>query len=101
MGAAMETGTDIRLPRADQLAKRLLITVAVLHVLSLGSNAVYHGLGLHQPFPRFAWFTIFFNVDKERNLPTWFSSALLMLGAWVLWQVGTQAKAAGPRYVRH
>ncbi|MBV1851215.1 hypothetical protein [Catellatospora tritici] len=92
---------DIGLPRADRLVRRLLAAVAVLHVLSLGSNAIYHGLGIHEPFPRFAWFTIFFNVDKEKNLPTLFSSAVLMLAACVLWQIGTEAKAAGRRYVRH
>ncbi|MDI1463548.1 hypothetical protein QEZ54_21430 [Catellatospora sp. KI3] len=92
---------DIGLPHADRLVRRLLIAVAVLHVLSLGSNAIYHGLGIHDPFPRFGWFTMFFNVDKEKNLPTWFSSAVLMLAACVLWQIGTEARTAGRRYVRH
>lgn len=45
--------------------------------------------------------TIFFNVDKEKNLPTWFSAAVLMLSACILWEVATTAKATGDRYARH
>ncbi len=92
---------NIALPSAGVLARRLLWATAALHVLSLGSNAVYHGLGIHYPFAKFTWLTIFFNVDKEKNLPTWFSAAVLMLSACILWEVATATKASGDRYARY
>jgi hypothetical protein len=91
----------LSLPPTSTLIRRLLWAVAVLHVLSLASNGIYHGLGVRDPFGGFTWLTIFFNVDKEKNLPTWFSSAILMLAACLVWQVGTQVKAVGGPFLRH
>ncbi|MBV1854747.1 hypothetical protein [Catellatospora tritici] len=91
----------IDLPAPRKLLSALLWTVAALHLLSFGSNFVYHGLGLHHPIPAFTWITIFVNVDKEKNLPTWFSSGMLALCGLILWQVAGTVKAAGERYARH
>ncbi len=91
----------INLPHPRMLLRYLLGCVAGLHVLSLGGNFVYHGLGHHNVVPAFAWWTTFFNVDKEKNLPTWFSSALLMLAAYVLWEIANDVRANGEKYALH
>ncbi len=59
-----ESRVNIALLRAGVPARRLRLTAA-LHVLSLGGNAVCHGLGIHCPFPTVTWLTIFFNIDRE------------------------------------
>ncbi|MEV4417974.1 hypothetical protein [Catellatospora sp. NPDC049609] len=91
----------INLPTPRTLVRFLLCSVAGLHVLSFGGNFLYHGLGHHNVVPAFAWWTSFFNVDKEKNLPTWFSAALLMLAAYVLWEIAGDVRANGEKYANH
>ncbi|MEU7824313.1 hypothetical protein [Catellatospora sp. NPDC049133] len=91
----------INLPTPRTLVRFLLCFVAGLHVLSLGGNYLYHGLGHHNVIPAFAWWTTFFNVDKEKNLPTWFSGALLLLAAYVLWEIANNVAARGEKYAKH
>ncbi|MBV1848720.1 hypothetical protein [Catellatospora tritici] len=86
---------------AGRLLRVLLCGIAALHVLSLGFCLVYHGLGVYDPFPYFGRLVKFFYVDKEDNLPTWYSSGVLLLAAVLLWQVAGNARAAGARFARH
>jgi hypothetical protein len=81
---------------ARRLLRLLLVVVALLHVFSLVVNVVHRRVGA-EPFPHFDWLYAFFDVDQEHNLPTWFSSTLLMVSALVLWHIGTVAV----RYARH
>ncbi|MDI1459552.1 hypothetical protein QEZ54_01095 [Catellatospora sp. KI3] len=86
---------------AGRLLRTLLCCIAALHALSLGFCLVYHGLGVYAPFPYFGRLVKFFYVDKEDNLPTWYSSGVLLLAALLLWQVASRAKASGARFARH
>lgn len=70
--------------------------VVVLTVLSLAGAVVSVGLGLDAPGVN-TW-TRYFWVDREGNVPTWFSSAVLGLAA--LLAVGVAADSPG-RWRRH
>ncbi|MFD0599432.1 hypothetical protein ACFQZ4_49820 [Catellatospora coxensis] len=91
----------INLPDPRPFARLLLCCVAALHTLNLVANYLYHGLGLRELVPGFAWWTTFVNVDKERNLPTWFSTTLLMLTTYVLWEIAKDTRAKGDRDAGH
>ncbi|WP_326554073.1 hypothetical protein [Micromonospora sp. NBC_01813] len=83
-----------------QLLRFLLVAIAGIQVVSLVANVVGRVWRL-QPFPRFDWFLAFVDVDLEGNLPSWFSTALLLSTAAVLWHAGaSQARRRGP-YARH
>jgi hypothetical protein len=51
--------------------------------------------------PRFGLITAFFNVDKEKNLPTWFSSVVLATSAYVLAGIYLSVRDSGARYRWH
>lgn len=91
----------LTLPAPRTLLRLLLWAVVALHVLSFGINFIYHGLGIHNLIPKFTYMTLFLNVDKEKNLPTWFSAGVLLLAAYVLWEISAAAKASGAKYARH
>ncbi|GAA1399010.1 hypothetical protein [Catellatospora coxensis] len=82
---------------ASKLLRVLLWSVAAIHLLSLGFTVVYHGFGVYDLIPYWGRIVKFFYVDKEQNLPTWFSSGLLFLAALLLWQLG----GADARFRRH
>lgn len=88
-------------PGPRPLLRVLLLSVLVLHVLSLGSHFVYHYLGYHNVLPRFGLITAFLNVDKEGNLPTWFSSVILLGSAYVVWGIYRTVRESGGRYRWH
>ncbi|GIG02731.1 hypothetical protein [Catellatospora citrea] len=86
---------------ASRLLRVLLWSVAAIHLLSLGFTIVYHGFGVYDLIPYWGRIVKFFYVDKEQNLPTWFSSGLLFLAALLLWQLGGADRASGGRFHRH
>lgn len=86
---------------ASRLLRVLLWSVAAIHALSLGFTIVYHGFGVYDLIPYWGRIVKFFYVDKEQNLPTWFSSGILFLAALLLWRIGAATAAAGGRYRRH
>lgn len=92
---------NVVFPRPRTLLRVLLSCALVLHILSLGSHYVYHYLGMHHVLPRFGLITAFFNVDKEKNLPTWFSSVVLLASAYVVWGIYRAVAESGGRYRRH
>ncbi|MDI1462910.1 hypothetical protein QEZ54_18190 [Catellatospora sp. KI3] len=92
---------NIYFPRPKALLRALLITVLVLHVISLGSHFIYHYLGIHNLVPYFGRLTGFVNVDKEANIPTWFSSMLLAGSSFVLWGVYRHVRDTRGRYRWH
>lgn len=88
--------TPVVLPR-----QRILIAlwVAVLLLTALSALGQVARLGLGQP-------TVFglvdlFYVDLENNVPTWFSSALLLLAALLLGGLAAGAARARDRFARH
>ena len=85
---------------AGRVLRLLLVIVAVLHALSLTVNVVHRGLD-QPPFAQFDWVWAFLDIDQEHNLPTWFSSTLLLLSALVLADIGATAGRAGDRFARH
>lgn len=88
-------------PGPRPLLRVLLSSVLVIHLLSLGSHFVYHYLGYHHVLPRFGTVTALLNVDKETNLPTWFSSMVLATTAYVVWVTYRTTRDSGGRYLRH
>ncbi|BCJ72742.1 hypothetical protein CS0771_22860 [Catellatospora sp. IY07-71] len=82
---------------ASRLLRLLLWCVAAIHLLSLGFTVVYHGFGVYDLIPYWGRIVKFFYVDKEQNLPTWFSSGILFLAALLLWRTA----AAGGRHRWH
>ncbi|WP_144127932.1 hypothetical protein [Catellatospora sichuanensis] len=92
----------IAMPEIRVLAQRLMWALLAIHVLSFATNFLHHGLGVGRKVHVAVWLATFFNVDEHQNLPTWFSSVILLLTAWILWEVAAAAGAAGQhRYVRH
>jgi hypothetical protein len=93
---------SMALPHIRVLARRLLWALLAIHVLSLASNFLFHGLGYGRKVHAAIWLATFFNVDEQQNLPAWFSAGVLLLTAWILWEVAGAAGAVGEyRYVRH
>ena len=86
---------------ASRLLRLLLWCVAAIHLLSLGFTIVYHGFGVYDLIPYWGRIVKFFYVDKEQNLPTWFSSGILFLAALLLWRTGAAAAASGGRHRWH
>ncbi|MEV4414148.1 hypothetical protein [Catellatospora sp. NPDC049609] len=86
---------------ASRLLRLLLWSVAAIHLLSLGFTIVYHGFGVYDLIPYWGRIVKFFYVDKEQNLPTWFSSGILFLAALLLWRVGAAVAASGGRHRWH
>ncbi len=77
---------------ASRLLRLLLWCVAAIHLLSLGFTIVYHGLGVYDLIPYWGRIVKFFYVDKEQNLPTWFSSGILFLAALLLWRTAAAGR---------
>jgi hypothetical protein len=66
---------------AAKVAKRLTMGVVILSVISTGiqfGKYVYHA-----PWARSDWAN-FLNLDREMNLPTWYSTFMLALSAFLL-----------------
>ena len=68
------------------------IAVVVVHVLNIAVH-VAHGFA---PAPR-EWWLDLFDVDTEANIPTWFSSALLLTCAWAAWRMSKRGSAPRER----
>ncbi|MFK3979188.1 hypothetical protein ACI2K4_02290 [Micromonospora sp. NPDC050397] len=85
---------------AGRLLRLLLLAVAALHLLSLTVNVVHRSLE-RAPFVHFDWLHAFLDMDQEHNLPTWFSSTLLLLSALILVNIGVTATRSGDRFARH
>lgn len=86
--------------RSGQLLRMLVVAIAGIQLLSLAANLVGRFWQL-EPFPRFDWFLALLDVDQEDNLPSWFSTALLLGTAGVLWHAGVRYARSRLRYARH
>lgn len=76
--------------RPKKVLAALLIAVALLAVASLCGVYLKHVRG--DPF--FHRFVPFFDLDREGNIPNWFSTILFAASAVLLWTIaGTKAKA--------
>lgn len=72
-----------------RLVRRLAAAMGVMTLASIiGQVSTYFwGDGhLHGFVP-------LFNLDREMNIPTWFSAFLFLLGAVLLWVIGTELRA--------
>lgn len=71
--------------------KGLLAAIAVLLAAHLLSLFVKHSLG----HPRAYGFVPLFNLDHERNIPTFFSALMLTGCAFLLWLISTAQRRSG------
>ncbi len=74
--------------QASMLVRPAAIAVVIVHVL----NIVVHVAHGFSPTPREWWLNLF-DVDTEANVPTLFSSALLLTCAYASWRMATRVSA--------
>ena len=76
----------------------LIVVILILCALSLAGQTYRHSFGLHKTLkgllPKF-------DVDKENNVPTWFSSTLLLVCSVILYFIYIQKKVDGDLFSRH
>jgi hypothetical protein len=72
--------------RPATLVRRGFFAVGIVHAL----NALVHLAHGFTPAPR-AWWLDLFDVDTEANVPTWFSSGLLLACAFAAWLMAERA----------
>ncbi len=85
---------------AGTLFRFLLLIVAGLAVLSLVLASLDRGLD-GDAIPGLKRALRLFDVNKEANLPAWFSSSVLLVSSLVLWDTAREKSAAGDRFGRH
>ena len=85
---------------ASTVLKVLLAVVASLTGLSFVLAFIDRGL-VASPFPGFEHALRLFDVNKEANLPAWFSSSVLLVCSLVLWDTAREKSAVRDRYARH
>ena len=85
---------------AGTVLKALLAVVTGMAVLSLVLSFIDRGL-VAGPFPGLEHALRLFDVNKEANLPAWFSSSVLLASAMVLWDAAREKSAVRDRYARH
>lgn len=77
------------------LRRALLIATAVLSVLGLGAELIHHRA------PWIDWSILpFLSLSIEGNLPTWYSSLLLLGCGVLLLLIGAGARQTGARFAR-
>lgn len=94
--AARGDGTAAILVGPQALLAVIVPAIVVLNVLNALTVLVYH-----QHHDRSGRFFQEFSLDAEANLPTWFSSALLLTAAALLALVAADALARRGRWARH
>lgn len=75
------------------------IAVAI-SALSIGLKALEYAAGAQNTYWLYQASELF-NVNREGNLPAWYSSALLLACAGVIALIARQARARGARFARH
>ena len=89
--------TPFRLTLSSRtLPRRLAIFVAALLVIHLGLQTVNH---LHHEVP---WdLHLVFDVDEEPTVPTWYSSAALLLASYLLFFIAGHERRVGSKDAAH
>ena len=85
---------------ASTLLRFLVLAVAGLTALSLTLSSLDRGL-VDTPLPGIKRALRLFDVNKEANLPAWFSSSVLLAAALVLWDTAREKSAVRDRFARH
>ena len=85
---------ELPLRGVDRLLGVILIT---LFVLGLAAEIVLHGIG----DKHFFGLVPLLNLSFETNLPTWYSSVVLLACATLLASIGWARRSQGAPYVRH
>lgn len=84
--------------------KKITVALAAialyLCVQSIIAIRIQYGMGTHNTYFMYN-FSDFVDVDAEGNLPTWFSTVLLLSSAVLLAMITTAKKYHGDRYVGH
>ena len=71
--------------------------IAVLATLSVAEQYVIHILGRED----LEDFLITFDLDAESNLPTWYSSIMLLVCSVLIGMIASRTRRLGGRFVRH
>lgn len=72
----------------------LLATIGILCICNLTVQYLY----MHYGWDYLYGFSHFFNFDREANLPTWFSSSMLLVSSLLLWII---TRSEGITYKKH
>ncbi len=82
----------------NKIFKYLITIIMVLCLLSLAGQAYRHTFGLHKALKGLI---PLFNVDAEKNIPTFFSSMLLLSCSIVLFVIYQKKRDERDRFQRH
>ena len=83
--------------RPARLTSLLALTALALVGAGLGVVVYHDTLG----YTNLRWFTYYFNLGKEANLPTYFSSGLLFLAATLLFWIARDRRQHEAAFARH
>jgi hypothetical protein len=81
------------------ILKRLLICIFILLACSLFFQSLKYEFHLH--FTALNFLVYLFNVDQERNIPTFFSVLLLLYATWLLYSISVVKTLRHDRYRYH
>jgi hypothetical protein len=81
------------------ILKRLLICIFILLACSLFFQSLKYVFGLH--FTALNFLIYLFNVDQERNIPTFFSVLILLYATWLLYSISVVKTSRNDKYRFH
>jgi hypothetical protein len=87
--------------RPRTIAAILASVAAILFLLSLIAPFLRHVLGHEHLYGIVPRTERLFDLDREANVPTWFSSGILLIAAGLLAAIGSGERAVRPAYTRH
>lgn len=83
-----------------KITQILLLAVLCLTVLSVVSNFVEYFVG-HEAIVGTEAFVELFDLDREENIPTWYTSSTLLLCFFLLATIARSKRRKGASYVSH
>ena len=79
--------------------KRLLICIVILLACSVFTQSLKYVFHLH--FTALNFLIYLFNVDQERNIPTFFSVLILLYATWLLYSISVVKTSRNDKYRFH
>jgi hypothetical protein len=83
----------------DTIFKRLLVCIVILLASSLFFQSLKFVFQLH--FTALNFLVYLFNVDQERNIPTFFSVLILLYATWLLYSISVVKSFLNDKYRFH